>query len=59
MTHPPVEMAFSHRDNRKHPRNTPRGVRYRNHWFKVWECPTCGRLASGVRKPRICRGVAE
>jgi ribosomal protein L34E len=54
--HDPIEMVFASRSNRKHAHNTPSGVRYRNHWHKVYRCPTCGRQASGIRKPRICRG---
>lgn len=56
-THAATRMVYSHRDNPKHAHNTGHGTRYRNHWYRVYKCPVCGRLASHKRQSIVCRGA--
>lgn len=42
--------------DQKHAHDTRHGTVERNHWFNVYKCPVCGRLAGRKRQPIICRG---
>lgn len=55
--HEPVKMVYSHRSNSKRLHRTRHGMKYCNHWYKVYKCPRCGNLASRVRLPAFCCGV--
>lgn len=55
--HVAVSMIFERRSALKHRHNGRLGVRYCNHWFRVYRCPSCGREASHQKQPIICRGT--
>ena len=55
MEHLPTVMVYSHQANKRHLQGGGRRV----HWYKVYRCPVCGRLASHRKQPIVCRGIPD
>jgi len=55
MRHERTQMVYAGRSNAKH----RQGNGYRNHWFNVYQCPTCKRRTSHKRLPVFCSGTDD